>query len=145
MGKRNRFVSGRNETRTEKSKASWIGEIEIGALVDRLDREEFTATCWARDLTRVSIVEVPTPLDTQMSLRGVIKDEMQLRKEFVDGVELLVLGLEFPLKLAIIIGTIVSVRERCSPNSEIRDSIDYSSKFMLLFISQFETEPSLHC
>lgn len=116
-----------------------MGEVEIGALVDRLDRDEFTATCWARDLTTTNPSTEPvTPLEVMTRSHVAVESDGILRKEFMDGVELLVLGLEFPLKSAIVIGTIIAVTRRCALNSESFGSVDYLSELVSLWSDRME-------
>lgn len=125
-----RFVSKQPQPPAQRSAAvSWANSVDASALHDRIDRGAFTATCWVRDiLSSVPPIATKKPFEAA-SDENTIEDEGStkhrgLRKQHVNGVEFRLLGLEFPMKSALIVGTIVSVTRR-SLGSDTPEAVMY--------------------
>lgn len=82
---------------------SWIGdETAVGMLKKTLgDKEHFVALVWARDVLGRNKME-----------EGSVGEEGELRKAVIGGVDMYLLGKEFPLKLVIVVGMIIGVSEK---------------------------------
>lgn len=82
---------------------SWIDdEVAVGTLKKELgDKEHFVAVVWARDVLGRNKME-----------EGSVGEEGELRKAVIGGVDMYLLGKEFPLKLVIFVGMIVGISEK---------------------------------
>lgn len=81
---------------------SWVGdEAAVRTLKQKLgDKEHFVAVVWARDVLGRNKME-----------EGSVGEEGELRKTVIGGVDMYLLGKEFPLQLVIVVGIIVGISE----------------------------------
>lgn len=109
---------------------SWANSVEMSVLCDRLDHEEFTATCWAKDL-----IVAPSKPSTKPFERPDAEPDRsrEFRRQCVNGVEVNLLGLEFPLRMVLLVGTIVAVDRRIERDETNITSIVYTREFVTLF------------
>ena len=107
---------------------SWARTADLRSLANKLNtHEEFFATCWVRDVIgeNTDDVEEVGPWGKAMEEKVVEDSNKGIRKAEISGMNMMLIGKEFPCRNVLLVGTVVDVAV-----SDEKEIIIYQSLFL---------------
>lgn len=130
----NRFYPrGRRDLAPPEPKArepSWARTADLRSLANNMNtHEEFFATCWVRDVIGddAEELEVVGPWGEAVEMKVVEDSKKGIRKTEVSGIDMMLMGKEFPCRNVLLVGIVVEVDV-----SEEKGIISYRSSSLFI-------------